>query len=271
MKGLINWDEIKKLVYGEFKNSDDPEQFWGPFAKMYDKMSRLEKSFTKNQIDVLDFKETDVVLDIGCGTGRLSIPIAKRVKKVISMDVSSNMLEYAKKYAEEEGVENIEFHKLNWHDYELVKKLEPPDVVVVSRTEALGDIEKLNNLAKRRIYMLCFANGPSLREVQLDLFKGVEGNPQFESNYKRELGYNVDFNKVYDMGIDVSIVIVKDGFTKEYNSKAEAYMDLKSLGVLDPSQESIFQANVNKYLEETSNGKIRFLRKTSSYVMWWDI
>lgn len=270
MKGIINWNKLREVVYGESRHSDDPEKFWGPFGDMYNKMSQMERKFTTNQINMMDIKETDIVLDIGCGTGRLSVPAAKKAQKVIAIDASSNMLNYAKQYANEEGVNNLEFHKLNWYNEELIKKLETPDIVIVSRTEALSDIERLSNLAKRRVYMLCFANGPSLREIQLDLFKGVEGNPQIEFNKKRELGYNIDFNRVYDSGIDVSVVVVKDGFNKEYNSNLEAYKDLKSLGNVNRSDETIFRSNVNKYLREKSDGGVEFYRETSSYIMWWD-
>jgi len=40
---------------------------------------------------MLNLKKTDTVLDIGCGTGRLAIPIAKKVRKVYALDASREM------------------------------------------------------------------------------------------------------------------------------------------------------------------------------------
>ena len=50
-------------------------------------------------------------LDFGCGVGRLTIPIAKRSEKVVGVDISSNMLDEARKNAEKMGFDNLEFIK----------------------------------------------------------------------------------------------------------------------------------------------------------------
>ncbi len=48
-------------------------------------------------------------LDFGCGTGRLSIPLAKKSQRLIGLDVSADMLREARKNAERQGVNNVEF------------------------------------------------------------------------------------------------------------------------------------------------------------------
>ena len=52
--------------------------------------------------------ENDTVLDVGCGEGSVTIPIAKRVKKVIGLDSSPKMLEYLEKRAGDNNIDNIE-------------------------------------------------------------------------------------------------------------------------------------------------------------------
>ena len=47
----------------------------------------------------------DVVLDLGCGTGQLTVPLAERVRAVIGMDPSADMLARARAGAE--GVGNV--------------------------------------------------------------------------------------------------------------------------------------------------------------------
>ena len=51
----------------------------------------------------------DSVLDFGCGTGRLAIPFASRAKNVVGLDISTGMLEEAKKNAEKYQLDNISF------------------------------------------------------------------------------------------------------------------------------------------------------------------
>lgn len=51
-------------------------------------------------------RDRDWVFDIGCGTGRIAIPIAKQCSRVICLDFSRKMLQIAKSKAEVEGVVN---------------------------------------------------------------------------------------------------------------------------------------------------------------------
>jgi SAM-dependent methyltransferase len=48
-------------------------------------------------------------LDFGCGVGRLAIPLARRIPKVIAADVSDPMLSEAARNCVEQGVDNIAF------------------------------------------------------------------------------------------------------------------------------------------------------------------
>ncbi|MGW4489055.1 class I SAM-dependent methyltransferase [Amycolatopsis sp. NPDC004368] len=50
--------------------------------------------------------EDDVVLDLGCGTGQLAVPMAARVRAVAGMDPSPDMLTRARRAAADAGVTN---------------------------------------------------------------------------------------------------------------------------------------------------------------------
>ncbi len=56
-------------------------------------------------------KKRDVILDLGCGTGRLTIPLSKNCKKIIGIDFSERMLEVARKKSV--GYKNIEYRRLD--------------------------------------------------------------------------------------------------------------------------------------------------------------
>jgi ubiquinone/menaquinone biosynthesis C-methylase UbiE len=49
----------------------------------------------------------DIVLDLGCGTGQLTLPIAGRVRTAIGMDPEPDMLTRARRAATEQGVTNV--------------------------------------------------------------------------------------------------------------------------------------------------------------------
>jgi 2-polyprenyl-3-methyl-5-hydroxy-6-metoxy-1,4-benzoquinol methylase len=46
-------------------------------------------------------------LDFGCGVGRVTIPLARRIAQVVAIDVSDSMLSEANKNCEEAGVRNV--------------------------------------------------------------------------------------------------------------------------------------------------------------------
>src|SRR5215475_14713724 len=46
-------------------------------------------------------------LDFGCGVGRVTIPLARRVEQVVGVDVSDSMLIEANKNCEEAGIRNV--------------------------------------------------------------------------------------------------------------------------------------------------------------------
>jgi ubiquinone/menaquinone biosynthesis C-methylase UbiE len=63
-------------------------------------------------IKYIDANSSDVVLDFGCGVGRLSKFIAPKVRSVIGVDKSSNMLDIAK---EINAMQNIQYaHFINY-------------------------------------------------------------------------------------------------------------------------------------------------------------
>lgn len=51
----------------------------------------------------------DVVLDLGCGTGAISLALAPNAERVVGRDISTKMMEKAQEKATEQGVHNIEF------------------------------------------------------------------------------------------------------------------------------------------------------------------
>lgn len=54
-------------------------------------------------------RSTEVWLDFGCGPGYFTIPLAGRVKSVIAVDVSAEMLSVCRKRVEERNLQNVRF------------------------------------------------------------------------------------------------------------------------------------------------------------------
>ena len=82
------------------------EDLFTNFAKTYDK-----EAFTKGTVAEAGFIEKEIgfdqkkkILDVGCGTGRHAIELAKRGYRVTGIDLSQDQLARAKEKAKEAGV-----------------------------------------------------------------------------------------------------------------------------------------------------------------------
>jgi len=53
----------------------------------------------------------DIVLDLGCGYGRVAIELAKNAKKIIGIDISHENIELATNLHQQ--IDNLEFYKMN--------------------------------------------------------------------------------------------------------------------------------------------------------------
>lgn len=272
MNGLVNWAAISELNRPAAKvgpMDTDPAKMWGAVAQMYNKMAQLEREYTQNQLDAMIITEKDTVLDIGCGPGRLSVPVASMAKSVTSLDVAQQMLEKCKENADAAGVSNLTTRLLNWDDVKPGENVEKHDIVIASRTTALADLIKLNALANKYVFILCWTKSPSLKEVHDALFYGVDDTLKPMPPMNRLLGYNVNFNLLYDMGVNPNVKVVTDGFHCDYESREAAYNDLRILHPVPEDREEIFRKNVDKWLTDLPGGGVSFRRETETYVMWW--
>lgn len=82
---------------------------WSSFTGKY--KDRLDFTMEENRADWRFFVPLDrnsVVLDVGAGLGRISIPLARVVKKVVACDTSVVRMKFLKKLAESKELGNIE-------------------------------------------------------------------------------------------------------------------------------------------------------------------
>ena len=99
------------------------EAFFDAHAPVYE-----DNCFTKNTVREVDFlleelalQPGDSVLDVGCGTGRHSIELAKRGYAVTGLDLSSEMLAKAKEASKAAGV-SVEWIRANAAQFSLTKQ-----------------------------------------------------------------------------------------------------------------------------------------------------
>ena len=63
-------------------------------AELYRERSSLQQAMAAEVLQALELKGSERVLDVGCGEGRITVEIARRVPNgsVVGVDASSNMI-----------------------------------------------------------------------------------------------------------------------------------------------------------------------------------
>lgn len=61
----------------------------------------------------LDFGETDTVLDLFCGLGNFTLPLAKHAREVIGVEGDTQLVARAQANAQRQGIHNVSYHVAN--------------------------------------------------------------------------------------------------------------------------------------------------------------
>lgn len=135
-------------------------------VNVYDlRMQKLRDSETesKNIRKLLKIKDSDLVLEIGTGTGELALNISAHCKRVVAIDISKTMINFARMKAENQNKKNVQFYNAGFLTYKNHGELF--DVIITQLAlHHLPDYWKM--IALKRIYAMLKEDGKFyLRDV----------------------------------------------------------------------------------------------------------
>ncbi len=138
------------------------EKFWDGRADSYDKQRQEPRTTPIKALETSKpyLKKSDVILDYGCATGTRTNILAADVKEIWGIDISSKMIEEAKRRVSESDVENVHYIHATIFDEKLEK--ESFDAIVAySILHLVDDLEKVIH----RIYELLKPGGFFISET----------------------------------------------------------------------------------------------------------
>ena len=124
--------------------------------------AQTERLYEK-ALEFAGIKSTDVVMDIYCGIGTISLAAAKRATRVIGVEKVKRAIEDAKKNAERNKITNAEFFAAGAEEIvpELIKRGERPDIVILDPPRAGSDEKTLAAICEaapdKIVYVSCDA------------------------------------------------------------------------------------------------------------------
>jgi 23S rRNA (uracil1939-C5)-methyltransferase len=121
----------------------------------------LNRAMVDRAVALLDPQPGDRVLDLFCGLGNFSLPLARRAGQVVGVEGNTGLVERAGRNAERNGIRNARFYAADlygelgpaaWLDEHFDKALlDPP------RSGALQVLDRLPAMGVRRlVYVSCF-------------------------------------------------------------------------------------------------------------------
>ena len=130
------------------------ESMWDRLANNWDTPG---VSLGQNDIRIIEktkkyLNASDIVLDYGCATGSIAIEIAGNVKEAYGIDISSKMIDIARRKADERKIKNIDFthatifdERLKEESFDLILALSILHLVEDS-TQVMDRISVVNGL-----------------------------------------------------------------------------------------------------------------------------
>jgi 23S rRNA (uracil1939-C5)-methyltransferase len=130
----------------------------------------INQSMVARAIELLDVRPTDRVLDLYCGLGNFTLPLARRAASVVGVEGDAGLIERARANARLNGISNATFHvgdlsvapdrTIPWMrgGYDLVL-LDPP------RVGAREVLSAVAHLAPRRVVYISCHTGSLARDL----------------------------------------------------------------------------------------------------------
>jgi len=267
MAGIIDWNELWKVMRSGSpwrRTLDEPAgSFWDKRAKRFNDSMMQNRERAEKQIAKIALNPEYTVLDVGAGTGRLAIPIAKQAKSVTAIDPSKGMLACLQENMEKESVKNITCINKRWEDIELGSDIEPHDVVIASHSLSMLDMQealaKIDATAKKCVHLFTFAG----RWMDGGLSEEICGE-----KHSSWSDYIYLCNILHDMGIYANVEIWDSEYEQHYASLDEAVTKFKEMYDLSSEKEGILRAHLSNILVE-DDGALCLKRKSKSAMIWW--
>ena len=94
-------------------NMDRAARFWDRIAERYSKRPIADEAAYRKKLEVTReyFRPDMNVLELGCGTGSTAIAHAPFVKHIRAVDISSKMIEIARRKADAANIDNVTFER----------------------------------------------------------------------------------------------------------------------------------------------------------------
>jgi len=275
MHRIIDWNELWKALHvsspERAEKDRNPAAHWDKRAAAYRRVTRDERSATEQELAILGVQPGETVLDMGAGTGRLAVPVARTAAHVTALDPSEGMLAILRERMAAEGLTNYSCLRKRWEDATIGRDVEPHDIVVAAFSLGFYDLaaalEKLDAAARRAVYIFWHA-GEWRNPGEMALYRTVFGDEA--AGEKGYPDYIFPVNILHDAGIYPNVRIYRAVWDAVYDSVEDAARTWAAMH--NPGMEDL--APVREYfaraLRKDGSGKYIETAVRPTAAVWWE-
>lgn len=265
---LEGWKEKWSAIYEGNKREEDERSFWNRRAASFAENPRKSR-YSEELIALMAPQPAWTVLDAGCGSGTIALPIAGMVQKVTALDLSDEMLSILQQSAAGQNLGNIETHNLSWEDDWEAAGIGQHDLVIGSRSLLVADpvaaIEKMNRFAcKKAVAVMPVGDGTFDRQIVASAGRTLRRGPDF----------NLFYNILCHMGILASVSFIEDPPRKKVFADMQDAFESVSWMLMDITlkEEQGLRAFLQEHLVPCEGGlRLDYSRSAYWAVMTWNL
>lgn len=269
----INWKDAWKAMRNERKRKPKityENDFFEKLAYQFSHRHKLNNyEYGRNATDILNeiLNDNLDVLEIGPGSGALTIPLSKKVKYIVGIDISETNIDHIKANLNENEINNVKIINENWETVNDDDIEDRYDLVVCSHfLWQIDDIEVLLKKMEKASKKYCAIIQPCGRnELVKEIFEEI-CNQKYTGQFEPDADYFA-FVILREWGRLVNIKYFNYTYVRglEYTT---IYMASFIGRFVEVNQEVI--KKIDKYLLKKLKNDI-FRENNNAVVMWWEV
>ena len=247
------------------------DDYWARRAQSYQKFVRESAGGSDPFVALVrrHIEAEDVLLDVGAGTGRHSIPLAAHCKRVIALDPSQAMLGFLRQQVADQEIGNIEMVEGGWPD----AAAEAPAADVVFSAHVLYPIEDVEGFlramdahAARLCLLHLMARQPWFD--QIGLWEAVHGSERMPQPTHIDV-----VNVLQQLGCHANVEVAHSDVPRRFDSLDDAVERFaESIAVGDDGERrQRLRAALAERLELSEGGVLTLpLPRYPLATVWWE-
>jgi ubiquinone/menaquinone biosynthesis C-methylase UbiE len=236
--------------------------YWDKQANAYNEDTAYMGELTQKQLNRICLLSEDTVLDVGAGTGRLTLPLAKRAKQITALEPSAAMLAILKTEAHRKHVSNVRYVNSSLEDAD-VATVKPHDIVLASFSLLMPDVEtallKMNDYASKNVYLFLSASKWMDEELHNMVYSDLKAHWS---------DFIYVYNILYSLGITANVDVFDYEHEQDYNTVDDAVAKFAALYHVERGKEDKLRTYLQRSLVE-DEGKLWLNRKRKAAMIWW--